>query len=139
MFFFLLRTLLLIVSSMCFIWQITHFRLCKLRLLLTLELYILYLNIRHKWFTKRKLCSETSVKPKMALFGFKTGNATFSKRCKWSRFRKFCAYLIFSNRSRGFYLFFVFFSAVSIWGRLLFEGSFYLPQFSVGNSSDGTV
>ena len=23
--------------------------------------------------------------------------------------------------------------------RLLFEGGFYLPQFSVGNSSDGTV
>ena len=32
-------------------------------------------------------------------------------------------YRIFSNRSRGFYLFFVFFSAVSIWGRLLFEYS----------------
>ena len=48
-------------------------------------------------------------------------------------------YRIFSNRSRGFYLFFVFFSAVSIWGRLLFEGSFYLSQFSLGNSSDGTA
>ena len=35
--------------------------------------------------------------------------------------------------------FFVFFRAVSVWGRLLFEGGFYLPQFSVGNSSDGTV
>ena len=49
------------------------------------------------------------------------------------------SYRIFSNRSHGFYLFFVFFSAVSIWGWLLFEGGFYLPQFSVGNSSDGTV
>ena len=33
----------------------------------------------------------------------------------------------------GFYLFFVFLV------QFLFEGSFYLPQFSVGNSSDGTV
>ena len=47
---------------------------------MTLELYILYLNIRSKLFTKRKLWSETSVKPKMALCGFKTGNATFSER-----------------------------------------------------------
>ena len=51
----------------------------------------------------------------------------------------YSTYRIFSNRSCGFYLFFVFFSAVSIWGPLLFEGGFYLPQFSAGNSSDGTV
>ena len=44
-FLFLLRLLLLIVFSMYFICEITHFRFCKLRLLLTLELYILYLNI----------------------------------------------------------------------------------------------
>ena len=36
-------------------------------------------------------------------------------------------YRIFSNRSRGFYMFFVLFSAVSIRGQLLFEGGFYLP------------
>ena len=39
-FLFLLRSFLLIVSSMYFIWEITYFRLWKLRVLLTLELYI---------------------------------------------------------------------------------------------------
>ena len=92
-FLFLLRLLLLIVSSMYFISDITHFRLWKLRLLFTLELYILYLNIRSEWFTKRKLWSKTSVKPKMALYGFKTGNATFSERHNRSQFHKFCAYM----------------------------------------------
>ena len=45
-FFFLLRSFLLTASSMYFILEIAHFRLWKLRLLLTLKLYMLYLNIR---------------------------------------------------------------------------------------------
>ena len=45
-FLFLLKSLSLIVSSMYFIWGITHFTLWKLRVLLTLGLYTLYLNIK---------------------------------------------------------------------------------------------
>ena len=82
---------MLIVSSMYFIWEITHFRFWKLRVLVTLELYTLYLNVRCKWFTKRQLWSKTSVKTKMALCGFKIGNVTFSERYNRSWFHKFCA------------------------------------------------
>ena len=47
-FFFLLRSFSLIVSSTEFICEITHSKIWKLIVLLTLELYTLYLNIRSK-------------------------------------------------------------------------------------------
>ena len=50
---FLLRSFSLIVFSTHFISDITYFRFWKLRVLLTLELYMLYLNIGSKVYAKR--------------------------------------------------------------------------------------